>query len=228
MADLTELQRILGVRFKEPALLEQALIHSSYTNENPTTSLADNERLEFLGDAILGAIVAERLYRLIPGAAEGEMSKLRAALVRRTSLSRIARSIGLDRYLYLGRGEEASGGRRKPSNLASALEAVVAAVFLDSGWIAASEFVLRLFATELEEAISREVEIDYKSQLQQLILSRQQDAPVYRIIKASGPAHDRSFTAEVIAGDAILGRGRGKSKKIAETEAARSALEKLA
>jgi len=228
MADLTRLQQILGIRFKEPALLEQALIHSSYTHENPAAASTNNERMEFLGDAILGAVIAERLYHLIPGAAEGEMSKLRAALVSRNSLSQIAKRIGLDQYLYLGKGEEASGGRSKPSNLASVLEAVIAAIFLDSGWDAASDFVLRLFDTELKEAIDRGVEIDYKSRLQNLILSRQPDVPVYRIIEASGPAHNRSFTAEVIVSDAILGRGSGKSKKTAESEAARSALEKLA
>ncbi len=156
------------------------------------------------------------------------MSQLRASLVSRTALSRLAAGIGLNRYLYLGRGEEASGGKRKTTNLAAALEAVIAAVYLDSGWAAAADFIRRLFDAELEKAISRGIEPDYKSQLQNLIQAQQQEVPVYRIVEASGPDHNRFFTAEVIVNGNVLGRGSGKSKKIAEAEAARSALEGLA
>jgi len=172
-------------------------------------------------------IFAQKLYHYFPDATEGEMTRLRSALVRCSTLSNIAKAIGLSDYLYLGKGEEASGGRQKPTNLAGALEAVTAAVFLDQGWEKTTDFILRLFDTELEKLINQGIGIDYKSQLQHLIQSRQQETPVYQIIEANGPAHDRMFTAEVKVGDTILGKGCGKSKKIAETEAARSALEQL-
>lgn len=227
MANLVTLQQVLGVHFKDPSLLEQALVHSSYINENPGAVLKSNERLEFLGDAILGMIFTQRLYYYFPNATEGEMTKLRSALVRRNTLSNIAKTISLSDYLYLGKGEEASGGRQKPTNLAGALEAVIAAIFLDQGWETTKDFILRLFDTELEKLTSQGIGVDYKSQLQHLVQSRQQETPVYKIIEATGPAHDRMFTVEVKVENNVLGRGSGKSKKLAETEAARSALEQL-
>ena len=227
MADSAELQKRLGVSFNDPSLLEQALVHSSYINENPGFGLASNERLEFLGDAVLGLVVAEKLYRDLPQFSEGEMTRLRAALVRRDTLARRARATGLDAYLNLGKGEEASGGRRKPRNLAGALEAVIAAVLLDQGSSAASDFVLRLFGDELEEAMSQGVAVNYKSQLQELLQARQQAAPVYRLVEAVGPAHERWFTVEVSIANTVLGRGSGSSKKMAESDAAYVALQRL-
>ena len=227
MVELATLQQILGIRFKELSLLEQALIHSSYVNENPGAALISNERLEFLGDAVLGMIVAQKLYQDLPNSAEGELTKLRSALVRRSALASLARDIGLSDYLYLGKGEEASGGRHKPANLAGAMEAVIAAIFLDQGWDATRDFILSLFDTELKRLAWQGAGIDYKSQLQHLIQSRQQETPVYHIIEATGPDHDRRFTAEVRVGNIVLARGYGKSKKLAEAEAACSALEKL-
>jgi len=144
LADLAALQDILGVSFNDPSLLEQALVHSSYVNENPDLALASNERLEFLGDAVLGQIVAEKLYQDSPHSTEGEMTKLRAALVCRDTLTRLARATKVGDYLYLGKGEEASGGQRKPANLAGALEAIVAAIFLDQGSATTRNFILRL------------------------------------------------------------------------------------
>lgn len=227
LADLAVLQEILGVAFKDLSLLEQALIHSSYINENPGSALTSNERLEFLGDAILGSVIAEKLYQDLPSFTEGEMTELRAALVRRDTLARAARAIGLGDYLYLGRGEEASGGRHKPVNLAGALEAVIAAIYLDQGAATAKDFILRLFNKELQKVVSRGVEVNYKSQLQELIQAREQQTPAYYVIESTGPDHDRRFTVEVRVGDTVLGRGSGRSKKEAETEAARSALERL-
>ena len=227
MADLAAWQEILGISFNDPSLLEQALVHRSYINENPGFALASNERLEFLGDAVLGLVVAERLYQDFPHFAEGEMTKLRAALVCRDTLTRIARTIRLGDHLYLGRGEEASGGRRKPANLARALEAVIGAVFLDQGSVTASDFILGLFSKELDKVASQGAGIDYKSQLQEFIQARGQPAPAYHVIEAAGPDHDKRFTVEVRAGDIVLGKGSGKSKKAAETEAARSALERF-
>ncbi len=227
MADLAALQQTLGVWFNDPPLLEQALVHSSYVNENPGFAPASNERLEFLGDAILGFIVAEELYQRFSQFSEGEMTKLRSSLVRRDALSRMARAISLGNYLYLGKGEEASGGRRKPANLAGALEALIAAIFLDRGLSAARDFVLRSADKELNKVLSQGIEPDYKSQLQEIIQARQQQTPTYKVIEAVGPDHDRAFTVEVRVGDTVLGRGSGKSKKVAETEAARSALDQL-
>jgi ribonuclease-3 len=222
LADLAALQKTLGVSFNNPSLLEQALVHGSYANENPDIATS-NERLEFLGDAILGLIIAEELYRRFPQYSEGELTKLRASLVRRDALSRMARAISLGNYLYLGKGEEASGGRRKPANLAGAFEAIIAAIFFDQGLAAARDFVLRSADKELSQGI----EADYKSQLQEIIQARHQQPPTYRLIETTGPDHDRTFTVEVRAGDTVLGRGSGKSKKMAETEAARSALARL-
>jgi ribonuclease-3 len=225
MADLTALQKTLGISFNEPSLLEQALVHSSYVNENPATT--SNERLEFLGDAVLGLIIAEELYQRLPQSSEGEMTELRSWLVRGDALSRMARAISLGNYLYLGKGEEASGGRLKPANLAGALEAVIATIFLDQGYSVVRAFILRLVDKELKGALSQGIKTNYKSQLQELIQARQQQTPSYQVIEATGPDHDRKFTVEVKIGNTVLGRGSGKSKKSAEEEAARSALGQL-
>ncbi len=227
MADLAALQQILGISFNDPSLLEQALVHSSYINENPGFTLTSNERLEFLGDAILDFVVAEKLYQDFPHFTEGEMTRLRAALVRQDTLARMARAISLGDYLYLGKGEEASGGRHKPANLAGALEAIIATISLDQGLAATKGFILSLFDKELQRVVSQGASVDYKSQLQELIQARQYQTPAYQLVEATGPDHDRRFTVEVKVGDTVLGRGSGKSKKLAETEAARSALERL-
>lgn len=227
MADLAELQKSLGVSFNDLSHLEQALIHSSYLNENPSFAPTSNERLEFLGDAVLGLVIAEKLYLSFPQFSEGEMTRARAALVRRDTLARVARVISLGDFLYLGKGEEASGGRHKASNLAAALEAVIAAIFLDRGLATAKEIILRLFNEEMERAVSQGAGVDYKSQLQELVQAKQQPPPVYELVEAVGPAHDRWFTVEVKISDTVLGKGSGRSKKMAETEAAYSALQRL-
>ena len=224
MADLNTLQQTLGVSFNDASLLEQALVHSSYINENPSSDLNSNERLEFLGDAVLGLIVAEKLYQDFPQFAEGNMTKLRSTLVQRDTLACMARAIGLGDYLHLGKGEEATGGRHKVANLAGALEAVIAALFLDQGLSTTRDFTLGLFDAELQKATSQGAGIDYKSELQELIQAREQKAPTYHVIEATGPDHGKKFTVEVRLGKSVLGRGEGKSKKAAETEAARSAL----
>ena len=226
MADLAALQKTLGISFNDPSLLEQALVHTSYVNENPGTATS-NERLEFLGDAVLGCIIAEELYQRLPQSSEGEMIELRSSLVRGDTLSRMAKAISLGNYLYLGKGEEVSGGRRKPANLAGAMESVIAAIFLDQGSSVVRAFILRLVDKELKKALSQGIEPDYKSQLQELIQARHQLTPTYQVIEAMGPDHDRRFTVEVKLGDAVLGIGSGKSKKLAEEEAARSALAQL-
>jgi ribonuclease-3 len=227
LTELASLSEVLKISFHNLSLLEQAMVHSSYINENPGYAPFSNERLEFLGDAVLGFIIAEKLYQDYPGLAEGEMTRLRSALVRRDTLVRIARAIRLGDYLYLGKGEEASGGRDKPANLAGALEAVIAAVYLDRDLTATRELVLKLFHAELRKVIERNNEVDYKSELQEFVQSKYHSTPSYRLIEATGPDHDKKFIVEVMVGDAVMGRGMGKSKKIAEAEAARSALQQL-
>ncbi|MFC2059571.1 ribonuclease III [Chloroflexota bacterium] len=227
MADLVNLQRILVIPFNNLALLQQALVHSSYINENPGFVPDSNERLEFLGDAVLGLIVAERLYQDYAHFTEGKMTKLRAALVCRNTLARVAKSIGLGDHVYLGKGEEASGGRRKAANLASALEAVIGAIFLEGGYAVARNCVLRLLSEELQKTVNGGDVIDDKSRLQELLQAKERGVPSYQVIETTGPDHDKRFSVEVKLGDTVLGKGSGKSKKKAETEAARSALEQL-
>lgn len=227
MADRAALEKTMGISFNDALLLEQALVHSSFVNENPAQVPKSNERLEFLGDAILGLVIAEELYQNIPDASEGEMTDLRAALVRGDTLARVARAIRLGDHLYLGKGEEANGGRDKTTNLAGALEAMIAAIFLDQGFAAARKCTLKLFQSELRRAVSQGTETNYKSRLQELVQAGGGETPAYYVTRTEGPDHNRSFTVEVRSDDTILGKGTGRSKKLAETEAARSALERL-
>ncbi len=232
LAELATLQSTLGITFRDPLLLQQALTHRSFLNENPDFPLPSNERLEFLGDALLGFVVAEKLHSDLPHLWEGALTVLRAALVCNETLARIASSFNLGDHLYLGRGEEMSGGRHRQSNLSSALEAVIGAIFVDQGLPVAKEFVLRLLNGMVvkiveEESIEESVK-DYKSRLQVLVQAEQQTTPVYRIVEEKGPAHDKLFTVEVMVGDAVLGRGSGKGKRAAEQNAAQAALENWA
>ncbi len=227
MSDLGALQTVLDVNFKDESLLQQALVHRSYLNENSLLHLVSNERLEFLGDAVLGFVVASELYSRFPDFSEGELTKLRSALVRGETLTRIALSLQLGDYLYLGRGEEESGGRSRSRNLSCTLEAVIGAVFLDQGLDVARGFILKLLGSELDGVVEDKFAIDYKSKLQQVIQSEHKITPVYRTIEEMGPDHAKVFTVEVLAGDSVLGRGCGRSKRAAETDAARHALQGL-
>jgi len=225
LLDHGALQAILGVKFKDESLLQQALVHRSYLNENPALHLVSNERLEFLGDAVLGFVVADELYSRFPDFSEGELTKLRAALVRGETLSRIASSLQLGDYLYLGHGEEESGGRSRPRNLSCTVEAVIGAVFLDQGFDFARNFILKLLDSEFDGVVEDKFTDDYKSRLQQVIQSERKITPVYRTIEEVGPDHAKVFTVEVLAGDTVLGRGSGRSKRAAEMDAARHALQ---
>jgi ribonuclease-3 len=227
LADLDALQKTLGIDFKNVSLLEKSLVHRSYLNENQGAEADSNERLEYLGDAVLGFIVAEKLYRDFPDYDEGRMTRLRSILVRRETLARISRGIRLGDYLFLGKGEDSSGGRNKSANLSCALEAIIAAVYLDQGIVKTRKMVIKLLEEEWQKAIIKPAAIDYKSRLQELIQSREQRIPSYRVTGTSGPDHIKTFNVEVRLGDQILGSGSGKSKKAAETEAAREALEKI-
>lgn len=228
MAEVAALQDILGVDFKDLALLQQALTHRSYLNENPDLNLTSNERLEFLGDAVLGFVVAEKLYDQFPESTEGALTNLRSVLVRGETLSRIASRLHLQDYLYLGKGEDESGGRHRSRNLSCALEAVIGAVLVDQGLEAARSFVLRILDDEFERLAESEVKSDSKSRLQEIIQSEQKITPVYRTVEEIGPAHAKVFTVVVMVGDSVLGRGSGRSKRSAEMDAARDALKKLA
>ena len=227
MTVLTTLQKALKIKFKNKALLEQALVHSSYINENPDLAEGDNERLEYLGDAVLGFIIAEELYKRFPQFSEGEMTRVRSSLVSQAALSRLAKSIKLGDYLYLGKGEEGGGGRNKPANLSGALEALIAAIFLDRGLAVTRKFILKLMSRKMGKALSQGIEADYKTKLQEVAQAKRQLKPRYKVVEAVGPAHDRRFTVEVRVGEDVIGRGTGKNKKAAETEAARMALDRL-
>jgi ribonuclease-3 len=227
LTDLNQLQNLLGIDFQDPALLKLALIHSSFINENPDIAPIPYERLEFLGDAVLGLVIAEKLYHDLPGAPEGEMTQLRAALVRREMLASLAQQIDLGEYLYLGIGEQAGGGRQKPINLAGSFEALIAAIYLDQGLETTRRFILKMFGPEIHKQADKVAGANYKSRLQELMQSERQITPSYQVVEASGPDHDRLFIIEVKIGDEVLGSGSGKSKKAAETEAARAALKRL-
>jgi ribonuclease-3 len=228
LSDLNQLQNILGITFQDLSLLKLAMIHSSFINENPGIAQVPYERLEFLGDAILGLVIAEKLYHDLPGAPEGEMTKLRAALVRREMLAGLAQQIHLGEFLYLGIGEEAGGGRLKPINLAGAFEALIAAIYLDQGLPVTHDFILKMFGPEMHKLADQVAGANYKSRLQEMMQAERQITPSYQLVKASGPDHDRQFIIEVKICDEVLGRGSGKNKKAAETDAARAALRNLA
>ncbi|MFA5317077.1 MAG: ribonuclease III [Dehalococcoidales bacterium] len=225
MADLAELEKCLGVSFRDNSLLERALIHSSYINENPGMGQS-NERLEFLGDAVLGLVVAERLFREYPDASEGEMTRARAAMVCEETLAGLADSLRLGEYLSMGKGEAGSGGHRKSKNLARVLESVIGALFLDGGLKATRQFILRLLKSEFS-SLKIMATIDYKTRLQEVVQASKQPAPVYELVSETGLPHERTFTVAVIVGERVLGTGSGKSKKVAETEAAQAALLRL-
>lgn len=221
------LETILGHTFRDPALLQLALTHGSvgYENQRPQ---ADNQRLEFLGDAVLQLVLSHLLYARSPRADEGVLTKARAQLVSTKALARLARQIGLGAHLIMGRGEEANGGRDRDSTLADALEAVAGAVYLDAGSQAAHEFAARLFVSDLHALEQGPLERNPKGELQELIQAVNATPPVYSIVAADGPDHAKSFCAAVSWLGHELGRGSGRSKKEAETDAAQTALQSAA
>jgi len=224
-ANVASMQEHLGFRFSDPALLRDALTHTSYVNENPEQGATDNERLEFLGDAVLDFLVAEELYRRYPAAREGELTAMRAALVQTHTLARVSSRLHLSHHLFLGRGEEASGGRERPANLCAALEAVIGATYLDHGLGEARQLVHRLLGDALASLGETKAMRDPKSLLQEQVQARSHLTPVYRTVSESGPDHAKQFVVEVLVGDQVLGCGRGSNKQAAEQAAARAALE---
>ena len=220
---LIELQGRLGYRFRDTGLLTSALTHSSYANENKKSGSVSNERLEFLGDSVLGMTVATLIYEGRPKMPEGQMTKLRAELVCEKSLSALAAALGLGDCLLLGRGEEKGGGRERPSILADAFEAILAAMYLDGGFVPVRRLITEHFALDTERM---QIEnSDYKTALQEIVQEKNGQVLSYHVTNESGPDHLKSFDVEVSLNGVRIGQGTGRSKKEAEQEAAKSALE---
>jgi ribonuclease III len=226
-AALNELQANLDYYFKDPDLLDNALIHRSFVNENPARHLRDNERLEFLGDTVIGLCTSDILMKQYPDHTEGQLSKMRASIVNEHSLAGLAKKHAIGDFLLLGRGEENSGGRMKTSILSNAFEAVIAAIYLDSGFEEACGFVKRVFTPLIVEETGTSVYRDYKTIVQEICQDRFRDTPKYTLTGDSGPDHDKVFDVSLSVAGIITTRGTGKSKKEAEQQAAKKALKIL-
>lgn len=228
---LEDLQNVLNYRFNDPGLLLQALVHRSFVHENPHMEQKDNERLEFLGDAVLGLCISHLLLMSFPEYNEGDLSRLRSSIVNERELARLAFEMNLGSYLQLGKGEEMTGGRQKSSLLADSLEALLAAIYLDGGMEPAREVVKRLFHAYLDpehmDHPLKTLDKDYKTQLQELTQARFKLTPIYALEAEQGPDHDKTFFMSVTLGGKVLSHGSGKSKKEAQQEAAQKAIETL-
>ncbi|MBP3673080.1 MAG: ribonuclease III [Oscillospiraceae bacterium] len=222
---IKDLEEAIGYRFKNITLLQNALTHSSYANERWHNSLMSNERLEFLGDSILGMLVAEYLYRNFPDRPEGELTRMRADMVCEKTLASVANRIGLGKHLLLGNGEEQGGGRTRNSILADAVESVIAASFLDGGMEAALQFIRQFILVEVP--VTKLHNADYKTALQELVQQKKNQVLSYTLVGESGPDHDKQFEVEVKLNGKVVGLGSGSSKKRAEQDAAHVAIEAL-
>ena len=222
---IKDLENAIGYRFRNISLLQNALTHSSYANERGHNSLLSNERLEFLGDSILGMLVADHLYRNFPDRPEGELTKMRADMVCEQALAQIAHRIGLGEHLLLGKGEEQGGGRSRNSILADAVESIIAACYLDGGMDAARQFVKTFVLTQVSTAPVHNK--DYKTVLQERVQQKKNQTIVYTLVGESGPDHDKHFEVELSINGQVIGRGVGSSKKRAEQDAARDALSNM-
>ena len=222
---INELEKAIGYQFRNITLLQNALSHSSYANERWHDSLKSNERLEFLGDSVLGMLVADHLYRTFPGRPEGELTRMRADMVCEKTLAKVANQLGLGQHLLLGRGEELGGGRNRESILADAVESVIAACYLDGGMDAAVQFIQKFILVNVPT--NKLQNTDYKTALQELVQQKKNQTLAYRLVGESGPDHDKEFRVELTLNDELVGIGTGSSKKRAEQAAARQALEKL-
>ncbi len=225
---ITEFEKRIGYSFRDPAMLTRALTHKSYSNENRYPRSQHNETLEFLGDAVLGFVIGELIFKGFPALQEGALSKIKAHLVSAATLSRKARELEIGHWLRLGSGEARSGGAKKESLLADALEAVFAAIYLDGGLAAVSPFISRLFEKDISGIDLADLSFhDYKTTLQEQAQRLGLPLPEYRVLEEIGPDHDKTFLVELVWNGVPFTRGRGPSKKEAQREAARSALEKL-
>jgi len=221
------LKECLNLSWRDPGLLRQALTHSSYAHENRGQGLENNQRLEFLGDAVLELVISEFLYRKYPDWPEGKLTKLRASVVCEPSLARVARELGLGECLLIGHGEEQNGGRERPSILADVFEALLGAIYLDQGLDVCKEFIKKHLSGLIKAAVQGQFERDYKTELQEMLQKNSPDPVKYVIMKEEGPDHNKFFTAGVIYRGKLLGKGKGRSKKEAEQQAARYAINDL-
>lgn len=221
MSKIEELQERIGYEFKEEGLLRQALTHSSYANEKHMKKLSDNERLEFLGDAVLEIISSEFLYRNYPKLPEGDLTKLRASIVCEPTLALCTRELDLGEYLLLGKGENLTGGRNRKSILSDAMEAVIGAIYLDGGFESAKAFIHRFILTDIEH---KKLFYDSKTILQELVQGNYEEPLHYELLSEEGPDHDKKFKVEARIGEQVIGTGSGHTKKAAEQEAAYQAL----
>ncbi|MGA2613872.1 MAG: ribonuclease III [Spirochaetia bacterium] len=222
--ELQLFERHAGIRFRELEFLNQAFTHRSFANELGE-STENNERLEFLGDSVLGLAVSEYLYESLPDQPEGELARIKSFVVSEASLSEIARKLRVDNYILIGRGEEYSGGRSKKAILADCLEAIIGAYYLDSGFQPSRLFVHQMLIPEINKVLENKHAKDYKTMLQEYVQKRMKTYPRYKVVQKTGPDHDRTFWIEVHIGDRSFGAGKGKNKKEAEQEAARIAYE---
>ena len=222
---IKDLETAIGYRFRNLSLLQNALTHSSYANERWHNSLLSNERLEFLGDSVLGMLVADYLYRTFPNRPEGELTRMRADMVCERALAEVANRLSLGDHLLLGHGEERFGGRNRDSILADAVESVIAATYVDGGMEAAMTFIRKFILCDVPAQRLRNA--DYKTALQERVQQKKNQVLSYALVAESGPDHDKEFTVEVSLNGQVVGSGTGSSKKRAEQEAARMAMEKL-
>jgi ribonuclease-3 len=220
------LEKTLGYSFQNRDLLVKAMTHRSYANEYHAEGMPDNERMEFLGDAVLDLVISQYLMKTLPRAREGELTRIRAEVVSLPSLARLAWSLDIGSDLLLGKGEDRSGGRNKSSLLADTLEALFGAIFTDGGFEAAKTVILPLFVPLLQQAATDESQ-DFKSRLQEFLQSSQHELPVYKLVEAAGPAHERIYHVDVLVDNRTHGSGQGRTKKSAEQAAAQAALIRL-
>jgi ribonuclease-3 len=227
MKNRKEVEEKLGITFKDPKLLKTALTHRSYLNEHRGMHLENNERLEFLGDAVLELIISSELFKKYPKKPEGELTAIRSALVRTESLAQESRLLGIGEHILMSKGEEVSGGKDKDFILANLYEAVLGAIYLDQGINVCREFVKRTVLKKLNRVIDQELFIDPKTRVQELIQAKYKVTPTYTLIKQRGPDHDRTFTVGLKVGKKLMTKGTGISKQKAEEDAARKCIEKL-
>jgi len=223
---LKELENKLNIKFGNQNLLRRALTHKSFANENSDLNIKDNERLEFLGDSVLSIVVSEYIFLKLPDLPEGELTKIRARIVCEASLSEAAKSIKLGDFIMLGRGEELTGGRERPSILADGFEAVLAAIYLDGSFSRVKKFILDIMGDKINNAINGDLLLDYKTKLQEKIQAKTRKKLSYHIYKEKGPDHNKTFYVEVRLDKKILGKGKGSNKKEAEQAAAKVAMAK--
>ncbi|MCK6462919.1 MAG: ribonuclease III [Candidatus Pacebacteria bacterium] len=226
MVDFSNFEKKTGINFKDKNLLKQAFVHRSYLNENPALKLEHNERLEFLGDAVLELVVTEYLYNKYPQKPEGEMTALRAALVNAVTLSAAAGELNMGDFMLLSKGESKSGGKARQYILANAFEAFIGAVYLDGGYKKAEVFLKDFLLPKLDDIIKNKLWVDAKSLFQEKAQEMESITPSYKVLKEIGPDHEKVFTVGVFLGEKIVAEGAGASKQEAEQEAARAALEK--